>query len=110
MLIDTNGQGALRLVPVKVDLFRARVAGYDGREFVRDFADLPWIGTAHAILQRPADRRPQFKRRQTSHDAGNFSITTASRRLRTRSRASRVLVTITDWAKKSLASCTSSGR
>ena len=34
--------------------------------------DLRWVGTTNPVLQRPADRWPQFKRRQTGHYARKF--------------------------------------
>ena len=72
ILIDAHAQRALRLDPVKADFFRAWVTGYDGREFVGDFANPHWLGTTHAVLQRPANRRPQFKRRQAADDSREF--------------------------------------
>ncbi len=62
----------MRLDPVKADFFRAWVARYDRREFVGDFANPHWLRTTHAILQRPANGWPQFKRRKTAHHAGKF--------------------------------------
>src|SRR5258706_84987 len=51
---------------------RRQISGHDGSEFVCDFANLRRLGTTHAVLQRPADGWPQFKRRKTGHYAGKF--------------------------------------
>src|SRR5258708_38717151 len=69
ILIEANAQRALRFDPVKADLLGAWVVGDNVGELVGDFANPRWLGTADAVLQRPADGWPQFKRRQTAHRA-----------------------------------------
>ena len=72
ILIDAHAQRALRLDPVKADFFGTWVFGDNVGELVGDFPNPHRLGTAHAVLQWPADRWPQFKRRQAADDSREF--------------------------------------
>ena len=80
-------------------------------ELERDLAHLAEVGAADAILHRPADRRPELERRDARDRARKFlGQHLLELRPCSRSRAATSLATITAWAKKSLGSCTLSGR
>ena len=71
-------------------------------------ADLVLVGPHDPVLQRPADRRPQFERRDARHDLGKLlGQHLLQLLLQALARRSRSLATITNCAKNGFASWTS---
>ena len=62
ILVDTNAHLASGLDPVKIDFFGFGIGRNDLGDLESNLAHLTYIGTADAILHRPSDRRPKFKR------------------------------------------------
>jgi hypothetical protein len=61
VLIHLNADDLGRLVPVKIYISRIWRLAEQGSEVLRNLADLHWLGTADAELERPADRRTKLQ-------------------------------------------------
>ena len=72
ILIDVDDDLADRFVPVEMRLDRSRHALEDVGDLPGEIADTGNIRSADAVLDGPADRRPQLERRDTRHDFGKL--------------------------------------
>ena len=62
VLVDPDPDRARRLHPVVVDVPGAGLGPQDLRDIERDRAHLVRVRSAHPVLQRPSDRRPELQR------------------------------------------------